>query len=164
MKKIVRLTESDIVRLVKKVIVENKKLVTENPAYIGSINNNVQNLKAVQWQPQIEVEHKNGFKNKVNVLATISKGGFNIMSNKPVNLYDMYGDGKGGVIAQIVTGDCGKIKVPACLSTVQLNQSETYSLSQHLKDFKQFNITKDNVEADIPGVGKVSVKVELKIG
>jgi len=164
MKKVVRLNESDIVRLVKKVIVENKKLITENPAYMGKMNNNVENLVAVQWKPEIEVLHKNGHKNRVPVKATISKGGFDIMSNKNVNMYNMWGTNEGGVGAQIVTGDCGKVGVPACLSQVELNRNEAYSLTQHLKDFKPFTVVKDNVPAEVPGFGKVNVKVTLYIG
>lgn len=164
MKKIVKLTESDIVRLVKKVLNENKKLITENPAYVGSINSNVETLTAVQWKPQINVAHKNGYKNTVPVKATISKAGFDIMSNKDVNMYNMWGTNDGGIGAQIVTGDCNKVGVPACLSQVELNKSEAYSLTQHLKDFKKFTIVKDNVSADVPGFGKVNVKVTLSIG
>jgi len=164
MKKVIRLTESDIVRLVKKVLIENKKLIKENPAYVGGINSNVENLVAVQWRPEIEVFHKNGYKNRVPVKATISKGGFDILSNKDVNMYNMWGTNEGGIGAQIVTGDCGKVGVPACLSQVELSGSEAYSLTQHLKDFKQFTVVKDNVPSEVPGFGKVNVKVTLYIG
>jgi hypothetical protein len=166
MKKVIRLTESDIVRLVKKVLIENKKLLKENPAYVGSVegNFNIENLVAVQWRPEIEVFHKNGYKNKVPVKATISKGGFDIMSNRDVNMYNMWGTNEGGIGAQIVTGDCGKVGVPACLSQVELTNSETFSLTQYLKDFKQFVVVKDNVPAEVPGFGKVNVKVTLYIG
>jgi len=165
MKKVVRLNESDIVRLVKKVISENKKLIKENPADLTKVDSNsaVKVLKAIQWRPEIEATYSNGFKQNKKVKATISKGGFNIKKDADVNMYDIYTTSDGGIEAKVVTGDCKQVGVPACLTTVKLTKSEAYSLTQYMKDFKPYTITKD-VQAEVPYYGNTNVTITLTVG
>ena len=116
-----------------------------------------------QWKPEIEATYANGYKQIKKVKATISKGGFDIMKDKDVNMYDIYTTGDGGIEAKVVTGDCRKVGTPACLTTVKLNKSESESLIGNMKDFKPYTITK-NVEADVPFYGKTNVQITLTIG
>jgi hypothetical protein len=166
MKKIVKLTESDIVRLVKKVINENKKLIKENPAYLGGMNNDIQNLKAVQWSNQIEVEFKSGYRKNVSVYATIDYdtgfGSLNLMRDKPVTMYDMWGE-NGGIGADIATGKCDIVGIPACLTRVQLNSNEAYDLTQKLKSGQTFTTYKKGLYAVVDVVGKVQIDLQLTI-
>lgn len=167
MKKVVRLNESDIVRLVKKVISENKKLIKENPADLRPINSDVVTLKATQWKPEIEATYSNGFKQIKKVKATITKGGVDVMTDKDVNMYNIWSTNDGGIGAQVVTGECKELGVPKCLTQVSLSKSEAYSLTQHMKDFKPYTVTKENVSATVVILGKpveTSVTIKLTIG
>jgi hypothetical protein len=81
MKKIVRLTESDIVRLVKKVIVENKKMLNEAPvptdsggAYRGHF---VKALEVVQGgKPFLDVIMSDGTRKKYKVTTKLGDVNF----------------------------------------------------------------------------------------
>ena len=78
-------------------------------------------------------------------------------------MYDIYTTSDGGIEAKVVTGDCRKVGTPACLTKVKLNKNEAYSLTQHMKDFKPYTITKE-VEADVPFYGKTNVTITLTVG
>jgi hypothetical protein len=78
-------------------------------------------------------------------------------------MYDIYTTSDKGIEAKVVTGDCNEVGIPACLTKVKLDYSEAYSLTQHMKDFKPYTITKD-VEAQVPYYGKTNVRITLTVG
>lgn len=82
MKKVVRLTESDIVRLVKKVIIENKRMLNETPQinvdwggqYQG---HTVKSLNVVRGgEPYLEVIMRDGSKKTYKVTTKLGNVNF----------------------------------------------------------------------------------------
>lgn len=135
MKKVVRLTESDIVRLVKKVISENKKMINEAPqinidwgnAYKG---HTVQSLNVVTGgQPYLEFILRDGRRQKYKVDTRLGN----------VNFKNLWMNG-GKLNVEFYSGGGGKT------TTVEVPDNKTYDLFEKMKSFPQnFELVSDNV-------------------
>ena len=87
MKKVVRLTESDIVRLVKKVINENKRMLTEDEKIgyvsVGVVNPSTQGLlkiDGVTWKAKLPSQNGN---NEYLVVKQITRNGGEVCISNP---------------------------------------------------------------------------------
>jgi hypothetical protein len=112
MKKIVRLNESDIVRLVKKVISENKKMLNEAPQidiakggqYQG---HSVKSLNVVTGgKPFLEVIMNDGSRKTYKVTTALGDVNFKNINMDGGNLVvDFYSGEKGASTQQVIDGN-----------------------------------------------------------
>jgi hypothetical protein len=111
MKKVVRLNESDIVRLVKKVISENKRMLNEAPQINVSDGgqyqgHTVKSLNVVTGgQPFLEVIMSDGSRKKYKVTTSLGDVNFKNIKMDGGNLVvDFYSGAGGASTQQVIDG------------------------------------------------------------